>query len=133
MLRFMAAVETGDVPKLVFCFVLTISPPNVPKTTETSLVEPLLDGKTTTCFPTTQHIPFPHGRVEHKARLILDQLCIPSGTSTGSPSPSTSLPPAPGFTASERVALWLDGLVGIRWVSRADTCRCDSLLRGAQG
>ncbi|OIW26982.1 hypothetical protein CONLIGDRAFT_493751 [Coniochaeta ligniaria NRRL 30616] len=30
----------------------------------------------------TQHTfpyPFPHGRVEHKARTILDQLCIPSG------------------------------------------------------
>jgi hypothetical protein len=46
----------------------------------------------------TQHTShaFPHGRVEHKARTILDQLCIPSGRTRRHSPPTTPVSSAPG-------------------------------------
>lgn len=54
--------------------------------------------------------PFPHGRVEHKARTILDQLCIPSGTTrqTSHRQPHLSLARHRAEQASVRVVAGLD-------------------------
>lgn len=83
-------------------------------------------------FSATSSTPtfrIPHGRVEHKASLILDQLCIPSGKRRRHSPPTASFPPTPGHTVSARAAMGEVVKVGPRWVSRAGTAvHRDSLL-----